>query len=222
MVKIWYPLGGNGGVPSDMVTSDISGLRRLKVDSATTAERQMVVGQYFGAYTERLSVGVGDTTYFVIKANDKWLTIRDILSIFNFSTITDGLYSYQLRCYFSNSNINDWTYSGGVEVPLGRPLTSLFINNAPSATVETGGTLDNISGSFDHQLRFTEYYIDTQGNRESITETDDTFFLSQRKIILAPGDELLIESITDGNANGSADIITKVFVSEVETLEELQ
>jgi len=257
MAKTWHPLGGNGGIPSDVMTTEVagerkikvtgisddgltaidpdgneyvvtipsdmitvreSGLRSLSVASLTRQEVQMSKGMYAAGYSRRDGVPTGDTSATVVKATTKGIVIEEINSVFDFSNAGDGRYSYSLVIYFSNSNSNSFTYSGGVPAPLGKPLSGTYINNQLSGEVIGGVTIDSLTGDPDHLLRSVDYFLATQGVQESVSDTGVTFFDNGRKLIIPAGVEVLLVSTTGGTANGTANITTSFFSTELEEL----
>jgi hypothetical protein len=212
----WYPLGGNGGIPSDMVNEQAIGLRRLKVTNIDRAEVQINRGDYYVQGIYRPLVPVGDTTYYVVEAINKPIIIEDIQLAFDFSSVTQGQYSYLLEAYVGSSDGNTWEAIGGGIAPLGRPLNAAYINKVSDGVIRTGFDSVAAAGIPDYPIQFVEYYVDTQGNRETISDTGASLFEGDREIIIPPGESVLFTAITGGNATGTADIRANVFTSEFE------
>jgi hypothetical protein len=100
-------------------------------------------------------------------------------------------------------------------LPAGRPLNAALINNVASTTIDLGVTTSAITGEPDYPLFFSDFYLETQGNRESVTTTGESFFDRGRQIVLAPNQELLIRTETTGTSAGTLNLKTIFFVSEI-------
>lgn len=120
-----------------------------------------------------------------------------------------------LTAYVDISNGNDWSYTPSNPVPAGRPLNAGLVNDVSGATIDLGVTTGTITGEPDYPLFFADYYLETQGNRESVSTTGSSFFDKGRQIVMAPNQEILIRTQTSGTSTGTLELKTIFFISEV-------
>ena len=172
-------------------------------------------GKLFTASTSRAGVAVGDDYSSVLRAApDRFLIIEDVFFSMDFAADVSGRYTVTLDAYVDISNGNEWAYTGGTTAPLGRPVNAGKVNDVAASTISLGVSPD-ISGDIDYAFYFASYTLDTQGNRNTVTSNESTFFEGDRKIILAPGQEMLARTRTAGDAVGTGTVKTLLFVSEV-------
>lgn len=190
---------------------------RLKTSSASRQELQIVRGEFYVGSSERAAVPIGDTYYSVLKAAPgKVLVIEDAIIEIDFSSVTDGQYSVALLGYVDVSNGNTWAYTPNAPTPIGRPLNAVKVNALPTSTVDLGVTVTGFTGSADYPFFFADYFIATQGNQSSVTDTGADFFGKGRQVILGPEQALLVRTTTAGDATGPATIRTVFFTSEID------
>ena len=192
-------------------------ITRLKVSSSTRQEYQIATGDFFNGISERLAIPTGDTYNAVLKAGpDKLLVIEDAIVETDFNIIDSSNYSVKIGAYVDISNGNDWSYTPTAAIPAGRPLNAAKVNDFPASTIDLGATVTGFSGAQDYSLFFADYYLETQGQRESISTTGTSFFDKGRQIILAPNQEILIRTETGGSSNGTLDLRIIFFLSEID------
>ena len=170
---------------------------------------------YSGSYT-KAGIVSGDKTFFVFKTGSQAVGLEDITASTDFSLVTSGRMIITLTMYVDSSNINTWSYgANGTDLPVGRNLNAMDVNKVPlsSITVDPDNVL--YSGIPDYELQFSEYFIDLQGNRETLSTNSESFFKSGRKILLGPDSEYLFISEASGDALGSATTHSIFFTSEL-------
>lgn len=205
------------GIWSDLLTSFDIGIRRLKVSTVTRQELQITRGEYFVGSSQRVNIPVNNTYYSVIKAApDKFLVIEDALIDLNYQNLSNGSYNVELDGFVDISNGNTWTHNTISPLPIGRPLSATLVNSFPSSTVDLGVAV-TLTGNADYRLYFSNFFRETQGNRESVSGSGSSFFNAGRQVILAPNQEILIRTRTTGAATGTADLNLIFFTSEIAT-----
>lgn len=190
---------------------DLGGI--LELSGTTREEIAMAEGEYYAAETKRLGVGVGNTYYTVLTTGSKQVTLEDLVVILNFSAVSDGQFDYEIRAFVEGSNKNTWSFSGGVQVSLGSPLNTAMINNVSEATITADASV-TLTGDSDYFIYAGSDYVDISANRESITETKNSFFINDRRLIIPPNTSVLFESKTSGTAVGTVDIASQIFTIE--------
>lgn len=208
-------------IPSDIYTGDNQGgVRRIKTATVTSQELRIIQGDFFVGFSSRAGVPVGDVYRSVISAAEgKYLIIDGAIIDPVFSTVTDGQYSITLAAYSSLSNGNSFTYTPLSPVPAGRALNTDFINDFPSSTIDLGVNIPDLTGSADYPLFFADFFIDNSGNRNTLNSTGSSFFEQGRQVVISPGSDLLVETVTAGNAIGTATINLIFFVTEIDESE---
>ena len=202
-------------IPDDAYTAQDAS-KRLKVSGATRSELQISQGDYFVGSSERTGISTGDTYYAVIKAPaDKFLSIETVEVSTDFSEAAAGQFNVRIDAYVDTSNGNTWSYTVNDPLPAGRPLNAGVINNVATATIDLDVTA-TLTGNFDYPLVSIDHYLETQGNRESITQSGNNFFDKNRQVLIAPNQEVLIRTVTSGGATGTVDIGTIFFISEID------
>lgn len=121
-----YPIGGNGGIMSDLMTSNIEGVRRIKTENGDAA---FDAGKVFRAFYE-INLENAATRVF------KFVSTDDAILQHAFIDLDSGGIRYEV-------------YTGGVEGGTFTPIQEYRTNNmsglAPvtsSIKLYTGGTLD--------------------------------------------------------------------------------
>ena len=185
----------------------------LELSGTTREEIAMIEGEYYAGENERLAVPIGNTYHTVLVTGDKQVTVEDLVILLNFSDITDGKYTYQLYAYIEGSNRNTWSYTGGTATTLGTPLNCALVNQVGNAGI-VGNVNATVTGVRDFNIHYASVYIDNSGNRESLTETRNSFFTQDRRIIVPPHTKVLFEAVTSGDAVGTADVSTQIFTIE--------
>jgi len=203
--------------PSQLLTTSvIDSASRLKVSASTRAETQIVRGDFFVGASVRPLIPVNNDYNSVIKApSDKYIVIEDAIIETDFTVTDSSTFGVSLTAYADISNGNDWSYTPSSPVPAGRPLNAGLINSVSSATIDLGVTTSTITGEPDYPLFFADYYLETQGNRESVSTTGSSFFDKGRQIVIAPNQEILIRTQTSGTSTGTLELKTIFFISEV-------
>lgn len=206
-------------IPGDLFTSDVPGNRRLTVSATSREEVQISRGEFFVGSSLRAGVTVtpGAPTYYysVVEAPpDKYLVIEDVIQTLDFSAVASGQFNHQLDAFVEGSATSSYTYTPGAPVPIGRALNTEFINQFPTSTVDLGVTAST-AGDAEYPIFYQDFYVDTQGNRNQVTQSATDFFGKARQIVLAPGGQALVRATSTGDATGSVDIRTIFFTSEV-------
>ena len=182
----------------------------------------ILTADMWGGFTERENVLPGTELFQVIRTGDKWLVIEDINVAIDFSNAGSGRYIYELVAYVQGSNGNTFTYTpdSGTVTPLGRNLNVASINVFTDAVLESEPANSSYSGTPDFRVLFVEHFLETQGNRESLSENGSDFFEKDRRLLIPPNTDVLLLAITSGDAPGTADIRSNFFVSEADNLSE--
>lgn len=144
------PIGGNGGIPRDMVTSDAIGLRRLRVDVAQTGFWE---GREF-RLNQPIDVSGGDFVVKVVSPIDFVLQLQKLVSedgkvemrAYRSSDGVEGSV-FSASPYYSNNNQMSDTpvYTGQVQVLTGGTFTptdvdsqrEIIVAKAATATAQT-------------------------------------------------------------------------------------
>jgi len=199
-------------VDDGFMYADVRSISRVDVNIATA--------DMWSGSTEREDVPINDEAFQVIRTGSRWLIIEDINVDLDFSNAGTGRYIYELVAYVQGSNGGAFSYDqdSGTVTPLGRNLNTRDINVFPEGVVETNPTNSAFSGDPDFRLLFIEYFLEVQGNRESVSENGSDFFEGDRRLLLPPNSEVLLLATTTGNASGTADIRSTFFISESEEL----
>ena len=205
-------------IPLQVLTGDeINSASRVKVSSSTRQEYQIATGEFFNGISERQAIPTGDTYNAVLKAGpDKLLVIEDAIVETDFNITDSSNYSVKIGAYVDISNGNAWSYTPAAPIPAGRPLNAAKVNDFPASTIDLGVPVTGFSGAQDYSLFFADYYLETQGQRESISTTGASFFDKGRQIILAPNQEILIRTETGGSSTGTLDLRIIFFLSEID------
>ena len=211
-----------GDIPDLLMSNGVlDQASRLKVSTATRQEIQIARGDFFTGFTSRLNVAatvIGTEYLAVFKTGANYAVIEDVSQTMDFSEVTDGRYKHTMQGYVSNSVTSSFTYTPNNPLPAGRALSTQFINSFPLSTVDLDVT-GTVTGDPEYNLFDTTFYIDTGGNRNTVNQSGNDFFAKGRQILIAPNTEVLIRSVTSGNASGSANITTSFFFSEIEPQE---
>jgi hypothetical protein len=212
--KIWVSTREAAKVSSIkvLIAGDVSDSVTIE---GTTYSKLNITGRFYAGAQQRLGVTIANTPYYnVITAGPEGLAIDDVIVEADFADTTDGQFGYQISCYVDDSDGNDWTYTPGTPIPPGRATNGAYINDPPQSTIEIDVAATVNSGVFDYLIFFTKYYVDVGGNRNVQTKAETRFFDADRQILLAPGQQMLIEATITGNATGTADIKTIFFLAE--------
>ena len=206
------------GIPAPILaTSRDPDTARLRVSSSTRQEYQIATGEFFNGISERQAIPVGNTYNAVLKAGpNKLLVIEDAIVETDFNITDSSNYSVKIGAYVDISNGNAWSYTPTAPIPAGRPLNAAKVNDFPTSTIDLGVPVTGFAGAQDYSLFFADYYLETQGQRESISTTGASFFDKGRQIILAPNQEILIRTETDGTSTGTLDLRIIFFLSEID------
>jgi hypothetical protein len=189
--------------------------QRIKVSTVTRQELQIVRAQFFVGSSKRIAVPINDTHYSVLIAPaDKYLVIEDVIQTLSFTAVTDGIYKMEMCAYVDGSATSSFTYTPASPLPIGRPMISSSINSFPTSTVDVG-VIASAIGDPEYPLTYNEFYIDSGGNRNTLSQTLHDFFSKNRQVVLAPNGVALVRVTTTGTATGTADIGTTFFTSEI-------
>jgi len=170
---------------------------------------------YVGSFLET-GLAVGSVTNFVVQVGTRDVALEDISTVLDFSLVTDGRMTVVLRMYVEGSNINTWSHDGGgVALNVGRNLNATNINKLPESMITVNPANVMVSGIEDYELQFSEFFIDTQGNRENLATNTASFFRNGRRILLPANSEHLFVSTVTGDATGTSTNRSIFFTSEV-------
>jgi hypothetical protein len=204
-------------IPSDLMTIERAKARRLKVETQSIVRGNAQRGVVFSGSTFRpgVDVSAGDVAnYSVITTAEEWILINAIVFDMDFSAITDGKFSHTFTAYADNSNGNDWTHTPVNPLPAGRAINSFFVNDLPTTLIDGPVSATINSGIPDYNLFFENFFINTTGNRNTISSTGNSFF-DNGILIIPPRSQMLFEGISSGGAAGTADIRTIFFFTEL-------
>ena len=204
-------------VMSDMFVNNTGvGDRKLKTVSSDFKEVEICRGHEYVGVVKRDAVSTDNTFYSVINTGAKYLIINDLNVMINF-TSGDGNFLYDMHAYIDISNSNTFTYTGGVTAPLGKPLSTQYVNNTPVSTIEAGVTA-TVTGEADYHLFDDQLTRDTSGNRSTQSAISSNFFSNGRMTVIAPNSKVLIKSQFIGDI-ATADIITMFYFKELTAVE---
>ena len=169
-------------------------------------DQKITAGDYFSGFISRSST-VPEVIYRVVKTKDQPLIIEDVSTDIDYSGISNGSFTLTTKVYMSNSNANTWSYTGGIPAKTGKPLNVEFINKIADfdLIVLPDVTLDPASEP-DFIIYYSQYFRDSSGNRDMLTGVNSDFFSDDRKLIIPPNTEMLIESTTSGDNGNTAEI----------------
>lgn len=207
----------NFGQAQTASTSRDRDAARQRVANESEKEVSMARGLFFTAATSRPDVPTGDDYSSVLKAPaDRFLVIEDVFFSVDFSQGgSAGNFVVTLDGYIDESTGNDWNYTPGTPIPLGRPVNAGKINDVAQSTIDLGVAFNVVSGSPDYQFFFADYFLETGGNRNTVTSNSSTFFGEERKVILKPGQEMLARTQTSGTTTGTGTVKVLLFTAEV-------
>lgn len=76
MSSDWHPLGGSGGIPSDMANNEFIGFRRLKTETITSIGMSAIYGRIFSvSHTMDISAGQTVAINFPMSTNTRFARI---------------------------------------------------------------------------------------------------------------------------------------------------
>ncbi|MDB4277804.1 hypothetical protein N9895_02065 [Gammaproteobacteria bacterium] len=176
-------------------------------------------GDYFASGFPAVNRGVGEVVYNLIATGDKYLIMEDIRIFADYFNVESGSFKIDLFLYAENSDSNTFTYTPTASASVGVPLNLDFVNKV-SNTKFSRPEVVGITGEPDFTLLSFEYFRDTNGNRESITGTESSFFEDGRRLILSPNTEYMFVTIYDGTATPSstATVRNQFYFTEVEEI----
>lgn len=199
------------GLPAELISDDI----RLRTEGVTRTEVKINNGNYFVGSSKREDVPTPDTYSSVVTAGVGGLVIEDLLITINFGNLTNGHVNIIVVAYVAASSGNDWTYTtSGTITPVGRSVNTGFINTFPGTTIDSGVTVNTLTGDADYPLYFVDYLIDTSANRNMLSTDKSEFFSGDRKIVVAAGEQVLVQTLVVGVATGTVDFSSIFFTSE--------
>jgi hypothetical protein len=129
----------------------------------------------------------------------------------------DGNFLYEMDAYVDISNNNTFTYTGGVTAPLGKPLSTQYVNNTPISTIEVGVTA-TVTGEADYHLFDDQLTRDTSGNRSTQSGITSSLFSDGRITVIAPNSKVLIKSQFIGDV-ATANITNMFYFKELTAVE---
>lgn len=204
-------------VMSDMFVNNTGvGDRKLKTVSSDFKEVEICRGHEYVGVVKREAVATDNTFYSVINTGSKYLLINDLTVMVNFIE-GDGNFLYEMHVFVDVSNANTFSYTGGVNAPLGKPLATQFVNNTPVSTIDVGVT-PTITGVLDYHLFDEQVTRDTSGNRSTSGVIASSMFANGRITVIAPNSQVLIEAKFTGDV-GTADITTMFYFTELTAVE---
>lgn len=204
-------------VMSDMFVNNTGvGDRKLKTVSSSFQEVEICRGHEYVGVVKRDAVATDNTFYSVINTGAKYLIINDLDVMINF-TAGDGNFLYEMHAYVDISNGNTFTYTGGVNAPLGKPLSTQYVNNTPVATIDVGVT-PTVTGEADYHLFDDQLSIDTTGNRSTQSAIASSMFANGRITVIAPNSQVLIKTDFTGDI-ATANITNMFYFKELTAVE---
>lgn len=170
---------------------------------------------YVGTLTQS-ALAVGSTTYFLLQTGAVDVVMEGLRSVTDFSLVTDGRMIITLTMYVDTSNKNTWSHAGGgTDLSVGSNLNCADINKAPLSNIKIDPDSVSVSGTPDFEIQFSEYFIDTQGNRETLSTNSSSFFDGGARLFLPANSEFLFVSAVTGDALGTATNRSIFFTSEL-------
>jgi hypothetical protein len=204
-------------VMSDMFVNNTGvGDRKLKTVSSDFKEVEICRGHEYVGVVKRNAVPTGNTFYSVINTGSKYLLINALDVMINFIS-GDGNFLYEMDAYVDISNNNTFTYTGGVTAPLGKPLSTQYVNNTPISTIEVGVTA-TVTGEADYHLFDDQLTRDTSGNRSTQSGITSSLFSDGRITVIAPNSKVLIKSQFIGDV-ATANITNMFYFKELTAVE---
>lgn len=204
-------------IMSDMFVNNTGvGDRKLKTTNTNFHEVEICRGDAFVGVVKRTGVTTDNTFYSVITTGAKYLLVDDLAAMVNFN-VGDGDFLFEMHAYVDISNANTWSYAGGTQAPLGKPLHTGLVNNTPVATIEVGVTA-TVTGEDDYHLFDQQLTRDTSGNRSTSGSISATIFAGNRVIVISPNSKVLIRSDFTG-VDGDANITTMFYFKELTAAE---
>lgn len=204
-------------VMSDMFVNNTGvGDRKLKTVSSDFKEVEICRGHEYVGVVKRNAVPTGNTFYSVINTGSKYLLINALDVMINFIS-GDGNFLYEMDAYVDISNNNTFTYTGGITAPLGKPLSTQYVNNAPISTIEVGVTA-TVTGEADYHLFDDQLTRDTSGNRSTQSGITSSLFSGGRITVIAPNSKVLIKSQFTGDV-ATANITNMFYFKELTAVE---
>lgn len=204
-------------VMSDMFVNNTGvGDRKLKTVSSDFKEVDICRGHEYVGVVKRNAVSTDNTFYSVINTGAKYLIINDLDAMINF-TSGDGDFLFEMHAYIDISNSNTFTYTGGVTAPLGKPLSTQYVNNTPVSTIEVGVT-PAVTGEADYHLFDEQLARDTSGNRNTQNAIASSILENGRVTVIAPNSKVLIKTDFIGD-NATANIINMFYFKELTAVE---
>ena len=204
-------------VMSDMFVNNTGvGDRKLKTVSSDFKEVEICRGNEYVGVVKRNAVSTDNTFYSVINTGAKYLIINDLDVMINF-TSGDGDFLFEMHAYIDISNSNTFTYTGGVTAPLGKPLSTQYVNSVPVSTIEIGVT-PAVTGEADYHLFDEQLTRDTSGNRNTQNAIASSILENGRVTVIAPNSKVLIKTDFIGDA-ATANIINMFYFKELTAVE---
>jgi hypothetical protein len=192
-------------------TPSAASLRTIAISRSASL---IYTSDYYAGFSKRASVASGNTYYYKVTAGaSSPLIIESINTICDFVNVTSGKIQHTLEVYAEDSNINDWTYTGGSAVTNIRNMNTGNINKTPTSAFSAGGT-GSTTGVADFVFDYTSYEFVSSGSKVQTTQSGLAFFDKDRQIIVPPNKSLLLKSITAGGGAGTIDLVTQFYVSE--------
>ena len=200
-------------IMSDMFVNNTGvGDRKLKTTNTDFHEIEICRGDAFVGVVKRTGVTTDNTFYSVITTGANYLLIDDLNVIVNFNS-GSGSFLYEMHAYVDISNANTWSYTGGVQGALGKPLNSALVNSTPLATIEAGVTA-TVTGDDDYHLFDEQLTRQTSGNRDSMGAIKSNMFDNGRLMVIAPNSKVLVKSDFSGD-NSNVDITSQFYFREI-------
>lgn len=218
--------------PSDLLTSAAEGSRRVKtsdgtlelaakdvlgspfirVVNVTRIGAAVAEGQYYSAYLQRGPISAtSEYIYELYAPSDKDIFIDAISPTADFASAGTGSLNYRTEMYFEESNINNWTYTGGsAPSAIGRNMSGYHINTLSGATVSAGGTLSTLTGTPDFVVSFINYKLESQGSNQSLSGSEAQFFDHDRTIRVKAGTKCMFRTVTSGTITGTFSVQTYI------------
>ncbi len=199
----------------DNLDRTINARDRVDVENITISESLTLQGLSWVGDTSRINISAPDTYSHVITAGAKNFILEELLVSIDFANVTSGRLHFVVQAYLMSSNGNTFTYTPITPTPMGRATNGNFINVFSETVIESGVEVLTLTGVKDYLIYTSDYFVDDAGNRNVKSTEKKSFFEGVRRIVVPPGDKLLVQTILTGDAGGTIDISSIFFTSEL-------
>jgi hypothetical protein len=201
--------------PSEVMSNKGTNLTQfIRVASVPRTEVSIFSGEFYSGFISRTAIAVTNTYYTVLQTGSKVGVIEHIDTANSIGTLGDGTLNITTTLFYEDSDINNFTYSGGTVSPSGRSLNMYGINTPPQSTITSGVTIGVLTGIPDFTLREINYIRNNSGNSNLLSTNSFSFFDNDQQIIVPPNKKVLIRTVSSGTATGNYNASTMFSFSE--------